>query len=118
MSALHEHIFLLFYSVASAEGTVRKEEVYGVNLDLIKPWIEVEDHDQILEAWLTLQKQGVSSVMAFNKFRDYFNLNRRRFTKHLRHQLSEVCGAIAVAFAGNNKSELTLLAQLYFLFND
>ena len=118
MDDLRRHIFLLFYALASADGTIRSEEVKPVDLSLLKPWFPELSHQLMLEIWRQLQQQQVTAKMAFENFKKFYCSHLTLFDTDLKNKLAEVCGNIAVAYAGNNKSELTLLSKLYFLFND
>jgi len=111
-----EYLVLLFYAVAGADGVIKKSEVEAVDFELLSDWLPLTPQ-QLLAAWQDLLSQGVTSKMAFEKFKDYYLHHRSQFDGPLKSKLSRSCADISVAFAGNNKSELTYLAQLYFLFN-
>ena len=119
---LFDKIILVFYAVAAADGLVRPEELKVLKRVVKEKWFSGDNvplcEVLIPQIFQELQQQGVSSHEAFDEFREYYQQHRNEFSQEHKAKLAETAAAVAAAFAGNNKSELTVLAQLYLLLHD
>ena len=119
---LFDKIILVFYAVAAADGLVRPEELKALKRVVKEQWFAGDNvplcEVLISQVFQELQQQGVSSHEAFDEFRKYYQQHRKEFSQEHKSKLAETAAAVAAAFAGNNKSELTVLAQLYLLLRN
>ena len=117
----YKKLSYLFYAVAAADGKVRLSEITTLHKVINTKWFTNEQDkgamNTILNTFEHLKSDSTTAEFAFGEFRDYFMQNKQLFTNNLKSRISETTADIAAAFAGNNKSELTYLAQLYLLMN-
>lgn len=116
-----EKLLYLFYAVAAADGRIRPQEIAVLQKAVKKYWFADESvpwrEAQVLDTFHRLFKQGVTAAQAFQTFREYYQEHPSSFNKETKSKIAETAAEVAAAFAGNNKSELTLLAQLYLLMH-
>lgn len=118
----YEHIGILYYAIASADNTVRTEELTAVKNLVEKYWLpfEAEIHESnskesvyILDTFKKLQTSKVwNSDDCYTRFINYKEQHVTLFTNSVRALLLKTASKIADSFASTNKSELILLAKL------
>jgi len=120
--AFYQNLGKLFYAIAASDGNVRPTEFNQLKALVKKQWLEVDDLEdafgtdaayqiEIVFDWLNDNKQ-LDAEMCFKDFIDYKKSQSHLFTMAIRRLILKTASAIAHAFSGINKSELTLLAKL------
>lgn len=123
-NGMYQNLGKLFYAIAMADKNVRPKEVTALQEAVRKQWLDVDEVEdefgtdaayqiEIVFDWL--QNEESDSDTYFREFQDFFKENRSLFTKRIRGQTYKTARAIAVSFAGANKSELILLSKLKML---
>jgi hypothetical protein len=123
-NGMYQNLGKLFYAIAMADKNVRPKEVTALQEAVRKQWLDVDEAEdefgtdaayqiQIVFDWL--QNEESDGDTYFREFHDFFKENRSLFTKRIREQTYKTARAIAVSFAGANKSELILLSKLKML---
>ncbi|TYB72559.1 hypothetical protein ES676_11370 [Bizionia saleffrena] len=108
----------LFYAVASADNTVRDEEVIGTEKLIKNYWPPKESSitnskNTIVNTFTNLCKDKERSAEdCYNSFIDFKKQNEFIFTDQIRMLILKTAREIAVSFSGINKSELILLGTL------
>ncbi len=124
-NGMYQNLGKLFYAIAMADKNVRPKEVTALQEAVRKQWLDVDDVEdefgtdaayqiEIVFDWL--QNEESDGDTYFREFQDFFRENRSLFTKRICEQTYKTARAIAVSFAGANKSELILLSKLKMLF--
>ena len=122
----YEQLGNLFYSIAAADKYVAPEEIQKLKEAVQKEWVPLQNttdefgsdeaHYIFIEFEFQLEKKA-SAKETWESFRDYYKEHETLFTDDLRELIMKTSIAIADAFSGMNKSELTAIAQLRKLFN-
>lgn len=122
----YQNLGQLFYAIAASDKIVRKAEFDTLKKLVIDYWKAFEEaRDEYLES-VTYQMEVVfewfdyeqiDAQECFNNFIDYAKEHPKTFTKEKKKLITKTAEAIANAFAGKNKSELIMLAQLELFLN-
>jgi glycosidase len=116
----------LFYAVAFADKTVRKEEVETLREYVKKHWLSYDDLKDVFDSdaahLIEIVFEGVqafeeTSKDMLNAFISYKNQQPHLFTEKVNQLIIETSKAIAYSYAGINKSELVIISQLEIELN-
>jgi hypothetical protein len=116
----------LFYAVAFADKTVRKEEVDTLRECVKKYWLSYDDLKDAFDSdaahLIEIVFEGVqafeeTSKDMFDAFISYKNQQPHLFTEKVNQLIIETSKAIAYSYAGINKSELVMISQLEIELN-
>lgn len=121
---LYQALGKLFYGVAAVDKTVAKEEIVELKKIVKEHWLYLEDsmdeygsdaayQIEIVFDWLN--NQSLKSEECFNDFRFFFKEHSHLFNDKTNALIMKTAYSIASAFAGKNKSELTMITQLKFI---
>lgn len=117
----------LFYAMAMADKVVHPQEVEQLHNAVQQHWLQVDvDEDafgtdaayQISIVFDWLQEEGQKETSYFQEFADYYKAHPSKFSSEIKKLVYGTAETIAASFAGKNKSELVLLAQLEHLFEN
>jgi hypothetical protein len=125
-NTFYQKIGKLFFSVAMADGSVHSKEIDKLKQVVRETWLP---HDELLDEygsdaafqieivfdWLLENEQD--SKECYEEFREFYNENPKTFNDDVKVLVIKTANAIAGAYAGKNKSELTVLGKLHLLFN-
>ncbi len=125
-NTFYQKIGKLFFSVAMADGSVRSEEIDRLKQIVRNTWLP---HDDIIDEygsdaafqieivfdWLLENEQDAKAC--YEEFREFYRENTKIFSVEVKELILKTANAIASAYAGKNKSELTVLGNLQLLFN-
>lgn len=125
-NTFYQKIGKLFFAVAMADGSVRSEEIDRLKQIVRNTWLP---HDDIIDEygsdaafqieivfdWLLENEQD--AMTCFEEFREFYMENTKVFSVDVKALILKTANAVASAYAGKNKSELTLLGNLQLLFN-
>jgi len=111
----------LFYAVAVADQTVRKEEIQTLKNIVKEKWLDADDYEdefgtdtafqiEIVFDWLLDSQPDAESC--FKVFEEYKKENEKQFPQKIKSLIWETVDSIAASFSGKNKSEVILLAKL------
>jgi hypothetical protein len=117
----YQNVAKLFYAVAASDKVVRKEEFDELKSLVKQEWLIVDDAQdpymtdaayqiEIVFDWLTENKLDADSC--YNEFVAYKREHNYFFTSDLNRLILKTANAIASAFFGKNKSELTMIEKL------
>jgi hypothetical protein len=121
MLHFYQHLGKLFYSVASVDGTVRKEEIEKL-LDIVqKEWVPIETTSnefgddsayqiEIVFDWLIEEDGNMGKVIP--DFHSFKKEHPSLFTPQVSQLILRTAMAIAESFSKKNKSELKLITEL------
>ncbi|WP_339685475.1 hypothetical protein [uncultured Nonlabens sp.] len=116
----------LFYAVAFADKTVRKEEVETLREYVKKHWLSYDDLKDVFDSdaahLIEIVFEGVQAFEETSKdmldaFVSYKNEQPHLFTEKVNQLIIETSKAIAYSYAGINKSELVIISQLEIELN-
>ena len=116
----------LFYAVAFADKTVRKEEVETLREYVKKHWLSYDDLKDVFDSdaahLIEIVFEGVQAFEETSKdmldaFVSYKNQQPHLFTEKVNQLIIETSKAIAYSYAGINKSELVIISQLEIELN-
>ncbi|AUC80261.1 hypothetical protein CW736_13135 [Nonlabens sp. MB-3u-79] len=116
----------LFYAVAFADKTVRKEEVDTLREYVKKHWLSYDDLKDVFDSdaahLIEIVFEGVQAFEETSKdmldaFISYKNQQPHLFTEKVNQLIIETSKAIAYSYAGINKSELVIISQLEIELN-
>ena len=116
----------LFYAVAFADKTVRKEEVETLREYVKKHWLSYDDLKDVFDSdaahLIEIVFEGVQAFEETSKdmldaFISYKNQQPHLFTEKVNQLIIETSKAIAYSYAGINKSELVIISQLEIELN-
>lgn len=118
---LYENLGRLFYAMAKIDGNVHTKEMDKLKEFIRKHWLYVDAVQddfgtdaafQIETVFDWLSEHERDGNECFHKFRDFYIINKDRFTPYIKVLILDTAHAMANAFAGKNKGELVLLARL------
>ncbi len=121
MMTFYEQLGRVFYGVAHADGTVRKEEEQRLD-ELVKTiWLANEDTEdgfgsdaayqiEIVFNWLNENDWSQQNILS--DFRDYMDEHPHLFDKNRRQLIMETAEFIADSFHHMNKKEVKFLTEL------
>lgn len=118
---LYQNLGKLFYAIAMADKKVVPEEVEKLKEDVRKYWLSVDEIEddfgtdaayqiEIVFDWL--QQEEKESGVYFEEFVDFLKEHPSKFNDQIKQLIWRTADDIAFSFAGKNKSELILLANL------
>ena len=125
-NTFYQKIGSLFYAVAMADGNIHSDEIDRLKQIVRASWLP---HDDILDEYGTdaafqieivfdwLLEHERDSNNCYLEFQDFYKDKPQIFTVDVKELVLKTANAIASAYAGKNKSELTLLGKLQLLFN-
>lgn len=112
----------IFYATANADKKIVIEEkrkiVEHVNQFWASPVYDSNSRDIIYDTLKELIKAKLTANDAFKVFEKFYKKNETLYTDKIKEQIIDTAYAIAISFAGKNKSETILLAKIEMLFND
>lgn len=125
-NTFYQKIGKLFFSVAMADGSVHSDEIDSLKRIVRDTWLP---HDELVDEygsdaafqieivfdWLLENEQD--SKACFEEFQEFYDEHPRIFNEEVKVLVIKTANAIASAYAGKNKSELTVLGKLHILFN-
>ena len=121
MIHFYQQLGKLFYSVASVDGTVRKEEIEKLVEIVQKEWVPIETtlnefgddsayQIQIVFDWL-IENDGNRSKVITN-FKTFKKEHPSLFTPQANDLILKTAKAIADSFSVENQSEMNLIKEL------
>ena len=122
----YQNLGQLFYAIAASDKIVRKAEFDALKKLVINFWKDFDDVKDDYQEPVAYQMEIVFELFdyeqidakdSFNNFKDYATEHPKAFTKEKKLLIKKTAEAIANSFAGKNKSELIMLAQLELFFN-
>ena len=125
-NTFYQKIGRLFYAVAMADGNVHSDEIDRLKQIVRDTWLPHDDlvdeygsdaafQIEIVFDWLLENEQD--SKASYEEFREFYKEHPKIFTVDVKALVIKTANAIASAYAGKNKSELTILGKLQLLFN-
>jgi len=117
----YQQLGKLFYSVASVDKTVRKEEVAQLNEIVKNEWVPLENNHsefgddaayqiEIVFDWLLENDWKVAK--AIPDFKNFRKEHPSLFTPPVNDLILKTAKTIVNSFSGKNKSELALINEL------
>ena len=114
-SVLYQNLGKLYYAIAAADKTVDDKEFIALQNIIKQQYTEHENKEtlSILETfeWLRTDNE-YSANKCYDNFVNYKRANEEIFSNKLRSQILQTASKITASFAGQNKSELIMLAKL------
>ncbi|MFA5245382.1 MAG: hypothetical protein WC380_08775 [Pedobacter sp.] len=121
MKSFYQQMGKLFYAIAAADKTVRKEELEALKKLVRSEWLKLDEtYDEfgsdsayqieIVFDWLTENEWDMEDTISGLK--DFREVHPSLFTDRVNTLIIKTASAIADSFQGKNKSELTILTQL------
>ena len=116
----------LCYAIAACDKKVTPAEIQKVKELVKKDWVNLESsldpygsdaayQIEIFFEWL--EENNPSYEVSFEEFSDFARENPQFFIPVIKERVIKTADRIAAAFAGKNKSELTLLFKLHKVLN-
>ncbi|NNC44555.1 MAG: hypothetical protein HKN99_01570 [Winogradskyella sp.] len=121
MIAFYQSLGKLFYAVAASDKSVNKKEITLLNEIVKDQWLDIEDSEDQFKYYSAYQIEIVfdwlynneaDSETCYSKFEEFALHHSSLFTKKINALILKTATKIAAVFAGVNKSELIILAQL------
>jgi len=121
MIHFYQQLGRVFYSIASADKVVRKEEIKKLNEIIKKHWLPLEDslnefgddtayQIEIVFDWLMENDWIIGEVMS--DFKNFKKEHPHLFTSKVNSLILKTARSIADSFSGINKSEQVLINEL------
>lgn len=121
MIHFYQQLGKVFYGVASADKTVRKEEIAKLKEIVKKEWVPIENtfnefgddsayQIEIVFDWLVENDWNIGKVIP--NFKIYRKEHPSLFTPQVNSLILKTAKAIADSFSGENKSESVLITEL------
>jgi len=121
MIHFYQQLGKLFYSVASVDGTVRKEEIAQLNEIVKKEWVPLENtfsefgddaayQIEIVFDWLVETGWNVGKIIP--DFQSFKKEHPSLFTPQVNDLILKTAKAITNSFSGKNKTESVLIEKL------
>lgn len=121
MIHFYQQLGKLFYSIASADKEVQKEEVVQLKKLVQKKWVPQEDslnefgddaayQIEIVFDWLMANEWHIRNVIP--DLKNYKKEHPSIFTPHMNGLILKTAHAIAASFSGEQKLELDLINDL------
>lgn len=121
MIHFYQQLGKLFYSVASVDKTVRKEEIAQLNEIVKKEWLPLENNlsefgddaayqIEIVFDWLVENDWKVGKTVP--NFKSFRKEHPSLFTPQVNDLILKTAKAITNSFSGKNKSESVLINEL------
>jgi oligoendopeptidase F len=117
----YQQLGKLFYSVASVDKTVRKEEIAQLNEIVKKEWVPIEStfnefgddaayQIEIVFDWLVENDWNLGKIIP--DFENFKKEHPSLFTPQVNDLILKTAKAITNSFSGKNKSESILIEKL------
>lgn len=121
MIHFYQQLGKVFYSIATVDKIIRKEEFAQLKKIVKKEWLPLEDsltefgddsayQIEIVFDWLVATGWDFEQVIPDFKF--FRNEHQHLFTPEINALILKTANAIATSFSGKNKSEHVLISQL------
>ncbi|HSN47223.1 MAG TPA: hypothetical protein VLR29_00540 [Flavobacterium sp.] len=121
MIHFYQQLGKLFYSVASVDKTVRKEEIAQLNEIVKKEWLPIENHlnefgddvayqIEIVFDWLVENDWKIGKIIP--DFEAFKKEHPSLFSSQVNDLILKTAKAITSSFSGENKSESVLIDKL------
>lgn len=119
--SLYENLGHLFYAIAAADQHVHREEIEKLKILVGKEWLPLENSidsygtdaaHYISIAFEYCLIESITSEDAYAVFSAYYEEAESSITKDLKRKIKTTATAIANAFAGKNKKEQKVIAEL------
>jgi hypothetical protein len=126
MNKLYQNIGKLFYALAAADNSVRKQETEQLKNIIRAEWLQLDDATdafgtdsayQIEIVFDFLLEKQPSSEESFSRFKGFFNEHKYLFTTPYKSMILKTATAIADSFHGTNEAENSMIKELRKLFN-
>lgn len=123
---LYENLGKLFYAIAAADKVVRKEEILVLDEIVKKEWLPVEDSRDEFGTDMSFQievifdwyrENGLSAEAAYQKFETFKKEHEWLFNEEMNNLIWKTANRIAIAFPGQNRSEILMLIRLKSLLH-
>jgi len=126
MIHFYQQLGKLFYSIASADKEVQKEEIVQLKKLVKKQWVPQEDalnefgddaafQIEIVFDWLMANDWHIRNVIP--DLTNYKKEHPSIFTPHMNALILKTAHAIAASFSGEQKLELDLINELTTILN-
>jgi len=123
----YQNLGKLFYAIAASDKIVREEEFHILKKIVKSQWLDVDTIEddfntdaayqiEVVFDWLYNQGE-LEANTCFNEFITYKDEQKHFFTDKIKHLILKTAGEVANSFAGINKSELIMLANLNIELN-
>ncbi|WP_369752755.1 hypothetical protein AB3G34_13690 [Flavobacterium sp. WC2409] len=117
----------LFYCIAAADNTIRKEEINQLKKIVQKEWLPLENtfdefgsdsgyQIEIVFDWLINNQWDIENV--FFDFKIFREEHQHLFTTTIKELILKTAEAIAKSFSGKNKSESVLISKLIVILQE
>jgi hypothetical protein len=122
--AFYHKLGYLFYSVASADGKVVREERDILHKMVIEDWLDLEHSNdefgtdnayQIEVLFDFLTERSFPSDRAFEVFEQFFKANLEMFSEDVVDRIYHTSERVATGFHSKNKAELNALTRIHLL---
>jgi hypothetical protein len=121
MIHFYQQLGKLFFSIASVDNTVRKEEIAQLNEIVKKEWLPLENNlnefgddaayqIEIVFDWLVENDWTVGTIIS--DFESFKKEHPSLFTPKVNDLILKTAKAISNSFSGKNKSESVLINKL------
>lgn len=121
MILFYQQLGKLFYSVASVDKTVRKEEIAQLNEIVKKEWLPIENsfsefgddaayQIEIVFDWLVETRWNIGKILP--DFESFKKEHPSLFSPQINDLILKTAKAITNSFSGKNKSESVLIEKL------
>jgi hypothetical protein len=121
MIHFYQQLGKLFYSVASVDKTVRKEEIAQLNEIVKKEWLQIENsfsefgddaayQIEIVFDWLVETRWNIGKILP--DFESFKKEHPSLFSPQINDLILKTAKAITNSFSGKNKSESVLIEKL------
>ena len=118
----YQNLGKLFYAVAASDNSVTPLEIETLKKITKSEWLEIDSLEDEFGSDVAYQMEFVFDALhretnltvenCYYNFINYKNAQNHLFTEPIKQLILKTANAIASSFAGNNKSELILLAKL------
>lgn len=118
----YQNLGNLFYAIAAADNHVAPLEIETLKEIIKSEWLEIDPLEDAFGSDAAYQMEFIFDVLhrennldtekCYADFISYKNAQNHLFTKPIKELIIKTANAIASSFAGKNKSELILLANL------
>jgi hypothetical protein len=121
MNKLYQNIGKLFYAIAAADNSVRKQETEQLKNIIRAEWLQLDDATdsfgtdaafQIEIVFDFLLDKQPSSEESFSRFKAFLKEHQHLFTTTYKAMILKTAEAIAGSFYGTNDAENALMTEL------
>ncbi|MEH6681293.1 MAG: hypothetical protein V7724_12140 [Sediminicola sp.] len=123
-SSFYQALGELFYAVAMADNVVKPVEIQKLKEAVKEYWLDLDEAEddygtdaayQIEIVFDYLMDAEGDAETHFESFKEFYGDHSEKFDDTIKSLIMETAHSIASSFAGKNKSELMLLANLQLL---